>query len=305
MTPNNPLPSPPAGMARARPLRNGWLWWKQAWRLALNNWDLWSLAILVLLVIMAAINLASLLVPVVGSLVPALLTPVFAAGLFHIAQRRWRGEEFQFRDLFMGFSRRTGALLVAGVAQLLVQVAIIVVIGLVSLLLFGMELFDAQIAAYSFSLGGGLPPLVVDDAVLIKGLLVSLVTLALVIPYMAALWFQVPLVYLAGRNPFVALWQSLRAVVINWLPMLWYGVIPLGVVLVLALLAGLLIALINMMLGEGVLAAILYGMVALVFSVGALFLSAVCVLSIFTAFQDIFAPREDGEPVEEPEREEE
>ena len=98
MEPNNPYQGPRApvvaqddiaevGRARARPLGHGWLWWKQAWRITVSNWGQWSLAVLVLMAVLMGISLSSLLVPLLGNLVPALLSPVFAAGVFDLAGR--------------------------------------------------------------------------------------------------------------------------------------------------------------------------------------------------------------------------
>ena len=135
MDPNNPYQGPQAalletprpgeatvGSARRRPVGHGWLWWKRAWSLVATNWVLWCLAVLVFFAVILGISLLSLFVPVLGSFVPTLFLPVLAAGLFHLAWRRWGDDDFEFGDLFAGFSNRTGALFLAGLMQLLLQI---------------------------------------------------------------------------------------------------------------------------------------------------------------------------------------
>lgn len=275
----------PVGRARARPLASGWLWWKQAACLVSRDWSRWTLAVLVLLAVIVGINLVALLVPLVGGLLPTLLTPLFGAGLFHIAQRRWRGDAFQLGDLFAGLSQRTGPLLLAGLAQMVIQVAFLLSAAVLLVVVFGADMM----AAYAGVIGeGALSSPDPGGPGLIGALLVLLLLLALLLPYMAALWFQIPLVYLGGRGPFVALGDSLKAVAINWLAMFWYGVIPLVFGVALMGVGGLLVGLIHLVFGQGVLAAILYGVVALAGCVGGLFLLALCVVSLYASFRDIF-----------------
>ena len=91
---------------------HGWLWWKRAWSLVATNWVLWCLAVLVFFAVILGISLLSLFVPVLGSFVPTLFSPVLAAGLFHLAWRRWgracgqgcgRGWYFRKRGAFSRF----------------------------------------------------------------------------------------------------------------------------------------------------------------------------------------------------------
>lgn len=276
---------PPVGVARVRPLASGWLWWKQAACLVSRDWGRWSLAMLVLMAVIVGINLVALLVPLVGGLLPMLLTPLFGAGLFHIAQRRWRGDAFQLGDLFAGLSQRTGPLLLAGLAQMMMQIVLLLVASVLLVVVFGADI----VAAYAGVIGdGALSSPEPGGPGLFAALLMLLVLLALLLPYMAALWFQIPLVYLGGRGPFAALAESLKAVAINGLAMLWYGVIPLVFGLALMLIGALLVGLIHLVFGQGVLAAILYGVVALAGGVGGLFLLALCVVSLYASFRDIF-----------------
>lgn len=298
MEPNNPYQGPRApvvaqddiaevGRARARPLGHGWLWWKQAWRITVSNWGQWSLAVLVLMAVLMGISLSSLLVPLLGNLVPALLSPVFAAGVFDLAHRRWRGEAFEFGNLFAGFSHSTGQLFLTGVAQMAAQITFFVLIAVLVLLMFGSEIADLVSAG---ALGEDIvaPPDLANTGMM-RVALAGLIILALMLPYAAALWFQLPLVYLGKRKPFAALWESLVAVAINWLPMLWYGVIPLLLVLVLCVVAALYVGFVSLVLGQGVLAAILYGVLVLAGIVAMLFLMALCMVSIYTSFRDVFA----------------
>ena len=115
MDPNNPYQGPQAalletprpgeatvGRARRRPVGHGWLWWKRAWSLVATNWVLWCLAVLVFFAVILGISLLSLFVPVLGSFVPTLFSPVLAAGLFHLAWRRWGDDDFEFGFVELG-----------------------------------------------------------------------------------------------------------------------------------------------------------------------------------------------------------
>ena len=292
--PSVAVPEQTVGLPRRRPASHGWLWWKRAWRLTAANRVLWTLALLVFMAVMMGISLLGLFVPVIGNFAPTLLSPVLSAGMMQLAWRRWHDQEFDFGDLFVGFSQRTGPLFLAGLVQIGLQLLFTILTVLVTLALYGGEI------AALFSAGLGGDPLGAEaaaglsDLSIIKMLLLGLVITALSIPYMALIWFQAPLVLFGGRNGLVAIKESLVAVARNWLPMLWYGLIPLLVVGVLALLVAVFLGLAGMLFGPDSLAMMLLGLlVVLASGVVGLFLVAVATVSVYAAFRDIFGVADD------------
>lgn len=310
MDPNNPYQGPRAalletprpgastvGVARRRPVGHGWLWWKRSWSLVATNWVLWCLALLVFFAVILGISLLSLFVPMLGSFVPTLFSPVLVAGLFHLAWRRWGDDEFEFGDLFAGFSNRTGALFFAGLMQLVLQLAFTaVVVGLI-LVAFGPEI--AAIFSTAFGDAAQDVPAIPAGLDAMRMLLAGLVVTALSLPYMALIWFQAPLVYFGERNGFKALGESLMAVLRNWLPMLWYSVVVLLVMLAVGGAIALLFVLASTVLGAGISGALAMVLLSLLALVAGLFLMAVLTVSVYASFRDIFGV--DDEPEATPE----
>jgi hypothetical protein len=303
MDPNNPYQGPQAalletprpgeatvGSARRRPVGHGWLWWKRAWSLVATNWVLWCLAVLVFFAVIFGISLLSLFVP-------TLFSPVLAAGLFHLAWRRWGDDDFEFGDLFAGFSNRTGALFLAGLMQLLLQIGFTALMAALVWVAFGPEIA----AFFSSAFGSALEPMPEISAGLdgAKIALTALLVTALSLPYMALIWFQAPLVYFGGRNGFQALGESLIAVLKNWAPMLWYSVVVLLVMLAVGGALALLFVLASTLLGPGISGALAMVLLSLLTLVLGLFLMAVLTVSVYASFRDIFGA--DDEPEATPE----
>ncbi|MBM1143219.1 hypothetical protein GN155_005485 [Alcanivorax sp. ZXX171] len=295
---SDPLPPGPGleivGVARRRPAGHGWLWWKRAWRLTAANRVLWTLALLVFMAVLMGVSLVGVFVPVLGNFAPTLLGPVLSAGLMQLAWRRWHDEEFDFGDLFVGFSRRTGPLFLAGLVQVGLQIVFTLLMVVLTLALYGGEIA----ALFSASLGGDpLDPGAmagIGGMSMVKALLLGLVIVSLSLPYMALIWFQAPLVLFGERNGLVAIKESLVAVLRNWRPMLWYGLIPLLVLGVLAALVAVLLALAGMLFGPDSLAMMLVGLLMVLATlVVILFLMAVSTVSVYASFRDIFGVADD------------
>ncbi|MCU5788659.1 transmembrane protein [Alcanivorax marinus] len=252
------------------------------------------MALLVFMAGIMGISLLGLFVPVLGNFAPTLIGPVLVAGLHQLAWRRWHDEEFDFGQLFVGFSQRTGPLFLTGLTQVGLQVLFTLLMVVAVLLLFGPEI------AALFTAGFQGEPLDPTSAAafgqmgMIKVALLTLIMVAISIPYMAMIWFQVPLVFFGDRRPLAALGESLTAVLRNWLPMLWYGLVPMLFLLLLAALLGVLLAGANMLFGADSLAMLLVGLfsgfLSLVF---ALFLLALTTVSVYASFRDIFGVGDD------------
>lgn len=281
------------GPARRVPGVHGRYWLRDAWHITRRNKALWALACFVLMMILAGIGVLSALVPVVGGLAVTVVTPVFMVGLFHLAHRRALGGDFEFGDLFIGFSRNTGPLLYAGLAQAVLQVIYMLVTFVLAGSLFGHEIAsllvggwgDAGMALSTTSLPDLTPFLV------LKGLFLALVLLLLMVPYLAALWLQVPLVYFGAWRPFPALLESLRCTGRNWVPLLWYGLLLLVIPLAAAALFALAALLVDWLCGAVWLAGLLYGILGLAAFAVVMLMMATYFVSVYTAFQDIYGER--------------
>lgn len=296
----DPTPEPSvewrAGEARRVPAAHGWYWLRDAWRITRTNKGLWTLAFFVLVMILMGVNLVSILIPFVGHLAVTVVTPVFMVGLFQLAHRRAGGDEFEFGDLFIGFSRKTGPLLYAGLSQAVLQIVYMAVMFVLALSLFGSDI--ARLFMNGFATGtdafnpAAMPGF--SQFLALKGLLFALLVMLVLIPYMAALWLQIPLVYFGDRPAFPALLESLKVSFRNGLPLLWYGVVLTLVSLALVLAFGVVGGTIYGVLGSGLISGFLLVVLGLIGVMAGLGLAATCFVSIYMAFRDMFAQNEEA-----------
>ncbi|SOC15936.1 predicted integral membrane protein DUF2189 [Alloalcanivorax xenomutans] len=305
MESNNPYQGPSAdvlvtqagsgtvGQAQKRPVGNGGAWWAQAWQIVRQNKLMWALATFVFLLIFMAIGLITAFIPFIGTFIPTLFAPVFVVGLYFIAHRVREQNTFSFGDLFVGFSNQTGPLFMAGLAQIVAMLVFFVLIGILGALFFGSELmmmFSSFADPYA-------APMMNPAFGVAKMILFGLVSLLLIIPYMAAIWFQVPLVFFGQRNAFAAMVESFTAVFRNFLAMLWYGIIGFLIFLVLGIAAAIIVGVITGVLGQGVISGILMFVFGVVMLLVMLVLMALYSATIYCSFRDIFelgeaAPRQ-------------
>lgn len=284
---------------RRVPASHGWWWLRDAWGIVGRDKALWSLALLVLAVLLSLLGLVSLFIPVLGNLALIVVTPVLGIGLFHIAHRRAGDEEFEFGDLFIGFSNRTGPLLMAGLAQMVLQVIYMVILFIVGVSLLGGDLMHLFLGGFTVG-ENGLGPLLMSGPgpfMVIKAMILGVVALVLAIPYLSALLFQVPLVYFGGRRAFPALVESLKVTFSNSLPLSWFGVLAFVIMSLFALLIGVAAMLIEAVLGYGLAGDLLLGLLFLVSLVAGLVLFSICCVAVYVAFRDIFGRETETAPV--------
>jgi uncharacterized membrane protein len=235
--------------AKSRPIGHGWRWYGMAWDLFKPSWGIWLLTLLVFLAVMIVLQI----VPFIGPIAANLIAPVMLAGFINLAHRAQTGQSVEVGELFAGFRHRTGALIGLGALNLVVT---IVVVGAMMAPMFSamgdmsamQGMSDEQMAQEMMS-GGGT-----------GSMLLMLVALALLIPWLAAYWFATPLIFLADRGLGAALKESFFACFKNILPFLWFGILYF----VLAAVAS-----IPLFLGWFVLLPVL-------------------MISLYTAFRDIF-----------------
>lgn len=187
----------------------GWQWLLEGIALFNKAPVMWMAITLIL----ALIWLASFLLPLLGSLVFNLLSPVFFAGLMMGCRAVENGERLEIGHLFAGFRQQAGALVTIGGVYL---VGTIIVMGVVLL-----------------SAGGAMLP-----SVLSKGAAMDLETLraairsltialtvgaAVYLPLIMFIWFAPLLVAFEGMAPVAAMKLSFYACLRNTLPFLVYG----------------------------------------------------------------------------------
>lgn len=276
------------GKGQRVPVGHGWQWLREAWGIVGQNKAQWPLAFLVISILLAVASLVSLFIPFIGGLLVTVVVPVFMVGLFHMAHDRAEGGPFEFGDLFVGFSNKTGPLLMTGLSQVVLRVAYMVIMFLLLLILFGGDI--ARLFMNGMGPSGGDPRIFagMGGAIATKGILFGLLMLVVLIPYMAAVFFQIPLVYFGDRKAFPALVESFKSTFSNWLPLLWFGVLMFLIMVLLSVAFLVVGVIINLIFGSGALGFTIFCLLGLVGVAVMLLLMSVSVVSIYMAFRDIF-----------------
>jgi hypothetical protein len=207
----------------------GLAWWTDAWALFMRSALLWVVMGVILIIVFALVGM----VPLLGSLATALLTPVFVASWMVAARKVEGGGTLEVADLFTGFQGdRLTPLIVLGALFAAATLIIFLVAGALGagamFGLFGMSGSGSTHRSASTmmsAMGAGFMAMLVF---LIFGMLAT-----------AALWFAPALVVFRHVPPVEAVMSSLRAVFKNVLPFLVYGVIQLVLAVVASIPFGL------------------------------------------------------------------
>jgi hypothetical protein len=205
---------------RSVDIGRGVQWLAEGWELFVKAPGVWVAISAVFMVIIGLLSL----VPVIGSVAEAFLTPVLTAGMLAGCRELQAGGTLRFDHLFLGFrGDATGRLVTVGVFSLVGFTAILIVIVLVG-----------GGAAVSGALIGGDGP---QFGVAMMGaiLLAAALSLALLVPLSMALWFAPALVMFGGLLPGPALKSSFSGCLKNVLPFTVYGVILFVLLIVAAL----------------------------------------------------------------------
>ncbi|MCH2221692.1 MAG: hypothetical protein MK097_15415, partial [Dechloromonas sp.] len=162
-------------------------WLRQGWAMFLVNPGIWIGTTVLLLVMLMAISI----VPLFGQIAAHLLVPLFGAGMFRICRRIADSEEPEIADLFAGFRRGAGDLVMVGVffAAGIFGIAFIAFLLVSGGVLGGVV--TGKVAGFGIALGG----------VMLAGLLV----LVLSIPVIMATWYAPVLVLFHGMKPIDAM----------------------------------------------------------------------------------------------------
>src|SRR5690349_4571178 len=106
-----PIPAPAfKGDSRTVDAGNAFAWLRQGWVLFIAQPGQW----LLLTIVFVAMMLALSIVPMIGALAANLLTPVFVAGLLHAGRKASNSEKLELADLYAGFGKNAGNLVILG-----------------------------------------------------------------------------------------------------------------------------------------------------------------------------------------------
>jgi hypothetical protein len=195
------------------------------------------------------------LIPIIGSLAINLLMPVIFAGLLLGCRALQHGEPLEVSHLFAGFQQNVGQLVLVGVIYMC---GTMVIFGGVFAVLLGMGLFSAMSGAGQQAF---------DPAVFGLFAVVFLVAFALMLPLVMAFWFAPALVVFHEQDAISAMKQSFFGCLKNILPYLVYGVLAFLLMIV----------------------------ATIPFFLGWLVLWPVFITTMYTSYQDIFAPGPESE----------
>jgi uncharacterized membrane protein len=177
------------------------------------------------MVILIVIFVALSVVPLIGQLAAHLLTPVLGAGMLIACRKIAKEEAIEIPDLFAGFKRNTGELVMLGVLYMVGMLAIFAVVAVLGGGSLASGLMMGRAAGYGMALGGML--------------LAMLLALALSVPLFMAIWFAPALVVFNNMQPIPALKASFNACMKNMVPFLVYGLITMVLCFFAALPVGL------------------------------------------------------------------
>jgi hypothetical protein len=211
---------------RKIPASRGGGWYSDGWQLFKLSPGTWIAIFLVFSVIWVGLAI----IPG-GSLLGSLLYPVFVAGIMLGCRKLENGEGLEFGDLFSGFKRNTGNLLLVGVLYLASTFMIGILGGIgVALMIPAMK---SSGAGASFMTMAPMMALVV------------VIVLALMVPIFMAIWFAPALVVFHDAQPMASLRMSFSGCLRNVGAFLLYGIAGI----VLAILAAIPLGLGFLLLG--------------------------------------------------------
>ena len=233
------------------PALHGVAWYLQGWRLFTRQSLLLFAMFYTFLVLLMALGL----IPVLGGLASTILAPVLGAGLYQVLDAIANGQEARFELLFSGFRKHLQPLMLLG----LILLGLEIVISVALLLTPAAELFTQLASTGKINPAQSLLPLLWATP--------FFMLLAMVL---MAYQFALPLVALNGLAPLAALKLSLLGGFLNWRALFVFGMIYLGI--------GLLLFLIGLVSAWLLLA----GMLLI------LFLMPVLTCATYAAYRDIF-----------------
>ena len=192
--------------ARSVPADHALAWYREGWRLFKLSPGAWIGIWVVFLVILMAISI----VPLIGSIIAAVVTPVFAGGIMIAARNADHNNGARFGDLFAAFSGRAGQLMLIGLIQLAVSA--------VFFLLFAVVIgFGGAFAMVS----GTVSPDMIGAGAMTSIVMVALLSLIVFVPLTNAVWLGSALTALEGvpaidalKRGFAATFRNILALIV-------------------------------------------------------------------------------------------
>lgn len=222
----NPVPVSTAGASaapRSVDAGRGLAWWSEAWAMFMANPAMWIVLCIVLLVGFVVVGL----IPLIGSLAVALISPVMAGSLMLAARKAQAGGKLEISDLFVCFNgKHLGSLMVLGGIVLAATILFTLVVGVLGV---------GTVAGLAAAGGKGAGAM----AAVGVGLLGTLVALLFGMALALSMWFAPALVVFRDMPPVDALKLSVAATLKNLVAMLLYGVVYLVAAFVASIPLGL------------------------------------------------------------------
>jgi uncharacterized membrane protein len=202
----------------------GAAWWSDAWRLFVAAPGVWIVIVIVSIVL--AVGL--LLVPLLGGVADALLSPVLVAGVMMGCRDLDRGGRLTIGHLFAGFGDRTVSLILVGLICLIGSYAILAFASTLMLTALGAGVVSAL--THADLANPDLFELSMISAEIVSTLGVGVfviltVTLLALMLVLMAFWFAPALIVFRNDNPVAAMKNSFVASFRNTVPFLVYCVL--------------------------------------------------------------------------------
>ena len=256
---------------RQIPMAQGKKWVKEGYVLFVKSPSFWFAALGIFTLLFGFLAA----IPLIGAPLALLLFPIVVAG-FIVACRQLES------TARIEFSSLVGQ--IKPYAAQLVTVGGICLVGMIAVNLIIIKGWPNEFAAL-YQASTQAQPNEAQLATAMKGLLMpTLAGLLLITPLMMAAWFAPVLVIWHGLSAMNALKVSFQASLRNALPFTVYGLILLGLDVIVSAILGLLLGLITGLLGAQV-GAFLVGVG--VFTVILVF-AAIVIASVYVSYQDIF-----------------
>ncbi|MDE1461446.1 BPSS1780 family membrane protein [Spartinivicinus poritis] len=194
-------------------------WISDAFKLFGNKPGLWILATIVYWVIIFILAL----IPIVN-LVSGFVAPIFTAGFIYASYKLDTGQGMEVADIFEGFQRNLGKLVLVAVLSLVFSVIVFAVLFLVAMV-FGFSMTPGASGSSDFNIA--------------IGLIFVLLFLGLLLPIIMMVWFAPALIILNNFDAWPAMLMSFKGCLRNILPFIIYGVLMLVMAIIAVIPLGL------------------------------------------------------------------
>ena len=199
-------------------------WFKCGWNLFKQDFGTWFIMLLIFIGIAIVLNL----IPFIGGLAFAVISPVLVGGILYAASQMDQGQKIEIGHLTQGFKdkERMNKLLMLGVLTLVAQ---IILVFLAVIMLGGNAMMTAGESA-EFD-----PATMMTTGMSISMLLIMLVAMLIAMGFV----YATPLVMLDGLSPVESIKTSFSACVQNILPLLVFGIIYILIAIIAMIPFGL------------------------------------------------------------------